>query len=732
MKTIAIDFLLKKAPIAIAMVDTKLNYINYSNQWHKEFTLNKSDFNGKNLFDVLIETPDQFKKDIEQGLNDKEIENLGQKYILSSGKIQWLKWKILPVKDELTKKLEGLLIFLENITKDKKEIELLHKAESVARIGCWEVDLVNNSLFWTKTTKDIHEVDEDFVPDLAQGINFYKEGAHRDKITELVNKAIEEGKAWDTELIIITANGKEVWVRAKGEVEMSNGKPIRIVGTFQDIDQTKKIQLAHEEITERLKITTQTAQIGLWDLNLETNELVWDDAMFQIFGIEENEFSGTFEDWESTIHPEDREKALEAANKSITGDKDFDEEFRIILKDGSVKHIRGTSKTIKDYNGKTIKLTGANWDITDLRSTELKLIRSTESFMETFDHASIGMALVSPDFRWLKVNKSLLNSLGYTEKELLGMKTLDITHPDDILASETFHSGAYDGLNDTYQLEKRYFHKDGHLVHVILGVTVVKDMNGNPSHTIAQFLDITDRIESEKRLHTLVEVTKSQNDSLMNFAHIVSHNLRSHSTNMTMLTKFLSQEEDENERKNLHKMISNAAESLAETITHLNDVVQVKTGALENLKSLSVLNTVHQIKKSIGGLLEEQNAILNINIPKTHFVNAVPAYLESIFLNILTNALKYRSKERTPVLDISSKIKGDYVKITFSDNGQGIDLKRHGDKIFGMYKTFHKHKDAKGIGLFITKNQIEAMGGKINLESTVDVGTTIFIELKKA
>ncbi|WP_405384587.1 PAS domain-containing protein [Maribacter sp. LLG6340-A2] len=732
MKTIAIDFLLEKAPIAIAMVDTKLNYINYSNQWRKEFTLNKSDFNGKNLFDALIETPDQFKKDIEQGLNDKEIENLGQKYILSSGKIQWLKWKILPVKDELTKKLEGLLIFLENITKDKKEIELLHKAESVARIGCWEVDLVNNTLFWTKTTKDIHEVDEGFIPDLAQGINFYKEGAHRDKITELVNRAIEEGKPWDTELIIITATGKELWVRAKGEVESANGQPIRIVGTFQDIDQTKKIQLAHEEITERLKITTQTAQIGLWDFNLETNELVWDDAMFQIFGIEENEFSGTFEDWESSIHPEDREKALEASNKSITGDKDFDEEFRIVLKDGSVKHIRGTSKTIKDYNGKPIKLTGANWDITDLRSTELKLIRSTESFMETFDHASIGMALVSPDFKWLKVNKSLLNSLGYTEKELLGMKTLDITHPDDILASETFHSGAYDGLNDTYQLEKRYFHKDGHLVHVILGVTVVKDMNGNPSHTIAQFLDITDRIESEKRLQTLVEVTKSQNDSLMNFAHIVSHNLRSHSTNMTMLTKFLSQEEDENERKNLHKMISNAAESLAETITHLNDVVQVKTGALENLKSLSVLNTIHQIKKSIGGLLEEQNAILNINIPKTHFVNAVPAYLESIFLNILTNALKYRSKERTPVLDISSKIKGDYVKITFSDNGQGIDLKRHGDKIFGMYKTFHKHKDAKGIGLFITKNQIEAMGGKINLESTVDVGTTIFIELKKA
>ncbi|WP_144803086.1 sensor histidine kinase [Maribacter sp. MAR_2009_72] len=732
MKTLAIDFLLKKAPIAIAMVDTKLNFINYSNQWRKDFTLNNSDYIGKNLFEVIGETPEQFDKDLKKGLKGEEIENLGQKYILPSGKLQWLKWKISPVKIDDTNNLDGLLIFLEDVTEDKKEIELLHKAEAVARIGCWEVDLINNSLYWTKTTKDIHEVSEDFVPDLAQGINFYKEGSHRDKITELVGTAIEQGKSWDTELIIITAKGNEVWVRAKGEVEMAKGQPVRIIGTFQDIDQTKKMQLAHEEISERLKITTQTAQIGIWDFNLETNELEWDNEMYQIFGVEKDDFSGVFEAWESTIHPEDKEKALKATENAITGVKDFDEEFRIILKDGSIRHVKGTSKTIKDYNGKPIKLTGANWDITDLRSTELKLIRSTESFTETFDNASIGMALVSPDFKWLKVNKSLLNSLGYTEKELLSMKTLDITHPEDILVSKSFHTSAYDGINDTYQLEKRYFHKDGHLVHVVLGVTVVKDMNGNPSHTIAQFLDITDRIESEKRLQTLVEVTKSQNDSLMNFAHIVSHNLRSHSTNMTMLTKFLTKEEDEEERKNLHEMISNAAESLAETIAHLNDVVQVKTGTLENLKSIGVLNTIHHIKKSIGGLLEEQEAVLNINVSKTHFVNAVPAYLESIFLNVITNALKYRSQDRIPIIEISSKIKGDYVLITFSDNGQGIDLKRHGDKIFGMYKTFHKHKDAKGIGLFITKNQIEAMGGKIKLESTVDVGTTIFIELKKA
>lgn len=727
MKTLATDFLLKESPNAIAIVDTKLNFINYSNQWQSDFTPNKTDIIGKHLFDVISEMPILFNNAIKVGLTDKENINAGQKFILPSGKVQWLKWKISPIRNDINI-LEGLVIYLEDITADKRELELLQTAETVAKIGGWEVDLQKNSLYWTKTTKDIHEVPEDFIPDLAQGINFYKEGINREKITELVSAAIEEGKPWDTELIIITAKGNEIWVRAKGEVEAVNDKPIRIIGTFQDIDERKKIELAHEEISERLKLATQTSQIGIWEYDLIENELIWDNAMYNIFGVDENQFAGVFEAWESTVHPDDKEKALKATNDAIIGVKDFDEEFRIKLQNGEVKYIKGLSKTIRDLKGKPIKMTGANWDITMLRSTELKLERSTESFTETFDNAAIGMALISPELKWLKVNKSLLTSLGYSEKELLGMRTTDITHPDDL---ESSTKTVFNGVKDTYQLQKRYFHKNGHIVYAIIGVTPVKDLDGNPSHAIAQFLDITDRIEGEKRLETLVEVTKSQNDSLLNFAHIVSHNLRSHSTNMTMLAKFLSQEEDEKELKNINRMITDAAESLSETIAHLNDVVQVKTGALKNLQSISVLNTIEQIKKSIGGLLEKQEAIIKIDIKNSHFVNAVPAYLESIFLNILTNALKYSSPDRTPLIEIKSQLKKETVLISFKDNGQGIDLKRHGDKIFGMYKTFHKHKDAKGIGLFITKNQIEAMGGSIKIESVVDQGTTIFIELNK-
>lgn len=731
MKTLAVDFLLKESPNAIAIVDTKLNFISYSNQWQEKFSLSEIDIIDKNLFEHTIETPSLFKVAVKNGITGKEDINIGQKFTLPDGKLQWLKWKIIPSTIE-DNGFDGAIIFLDDITAVQKELELLHKAEEVARIGCWELDLINNTVNWTKTTKDIHEVGADFIPNLEEGINFYKEGTHRDKISYLVSLAIAEGKPFDTELIIITAKKNEVWVRAKGEVEMLNGKAVRLVGTFQDIDEKKKIELAHEEISERLKITTQTAQIGTWHYDLVENDLEWDNEMYRIFDIDENQFSRAFDSWSSTIDQNDKERILAATYDAIKGLKDFDEEYRIKLQNGSTRFIKGISKAIRDKNGRSIKMTGANWDITELRSTEFELARSTKLFTETFEHSAVGMALVSPDLKWLKANKSLIHCLGYSEEELLKMTSMDITHPDDLPSSNSYKKKVVNSGSENLQLQKRYFHKNGNIVHAIIGSTPVKDLNGKVSHFITQFLDITDRIEAQKKLEALVDVTKSQNESLTNFAHIVSHNLRSHSTNMTMLTKFLNKEEDEEERKNINRMITNATESLSETIAHLNDVVQVKTGALEKLQSISILNTVNQITRSINGLLEEQNTKLKIDVPKSHFVHAVPAYLESIFLNVLTNALKYSSTQRTPVIEIKSKIIGEDILISFKDNGQGIDLNRHGNTIFGMYKTFHKHKDAKGIGLFITKNQVESMSGTISIESKVDEGTTIFIKLKKS
>ncbi len=712
-------------------LDQDLRILANSRSFDESYGLNPGETEGKTLHEISPEIPGKLIDAIKNSLGKNKPEiNEGDRFLRADGSIYWLKWNISPWSDP-EGDVGGVVVVLESLTSAQREMELLRMSQKVANVGGWEVDLINNSIYWSKITKEIHEVPADFEPDLATGINFYKEGEDRETITRMVNRAIENGKPWDVELRIITANGVEKWVRAKGQAEFLNNKCVRLYGTFQDIDTQKKISEQNSIISERLEIATKAAQVGIWDYDIINNILVWDANMYRLYGIREEDFSGVYEAWEAAVHPEDKERGAHEIQMAISGEKPFDTEFRVVWPNGETRYIRAMAETQRDENGNALKMIGTNWDITELKKAQLELARSEESFTGTFEQSAVGMAFVGLDGRWKKVNDSLCKSIGYSRSELMKLTFQDITHPDDLNKDLELLHEVIKGKRDSYQIEKRYYHKEGHLVHVILTVTAVKDIQGKLTHFISQIMDISSRIAAEKRLKTLVNVTKDQNESLLNFAHIVSHNLRSHATNMSMLTTFLDGETDPSEQKNIIQMMKNASESLNETVQHLNEVVQVKTGALEKMTSVSLLSAVTAVEKNVNALLKANNTSCHIKIARSHFVNVVPAYLDSILLNLFTNAIKYRSPDRTPMITITSAKRNGRIIIRFGDNGQGIDLDRHRNKIFGMYKTFHSHKDAKGIGLFITKNQIEAMSGTISVESKVDVGTTFIITLNE-
>lgn len=730
METITTNYLIKDSPAAVAILDRSLKFICHSDIWLKEFAIKETDIVGKHYYKVDSNLPEELKQIHQDCLKGNTSISKGKKFIGADGHVQWLKWKINPWTDQQGD-IGGLIIVQEDITEIKREEELLLIAERVAKIGGWEVDLIKNEVYWTAVTKEIHEVPADYVPNLEEGINFYKAGTSRDEITALVADAIAEGTPWDTQLQLVTAKGKEIWVHAKGKAEIVNGKCIRLFGTFQDIDEKKKTELQFQEVTERLAIATKGAGVGIWDYDIVENNLVWDDNMYRLYGLNKADFSGVYEAWVASIHPDDLERCTREIELVISGEKEFDTEFRVVWPNGEVRFIRAIAVTERDHEGKALKMIGTNWDITALKRTQIELKKSEESFTGAFENSASGMAILDLNGKLVRVNSSLCLSSGYSEEELLNLTFQDVTHQDDLQRDLELLDKITKGDLETFQYEKRFYHKNGEIVHTIVTVTAIKDIGGNLSHFIAQLLDISSRIEAEKRLTTLINVTKEQNNNLLNFAHIVSHNLRSHASNLSMLTGFLLTEGDQEEKKNLESMLSNASDSLNETVQHLNEVVQVKTGALDKLNSISLKNAVNSVEKNISALLKEKKATCKINISKSHFVNVVPAYLDSVLLNLFTNSLKYSAADRPLKLSINATKKDGYVVLKFKDNGQGIDLERHGDKIFGMYKTFHKHKDAKGIGLFITKNQLEAMNGKIEVESKVDVGTTFTLHFKE-
>lgn len=602
LESLVISSFIKDYPASVVIVNREMEIIEHSKLWLKELqNLNLSPI-GVSIYDIINYTSKEFSKCCEECLQGGKITKVIQKLNPPEEKTRWLEWTISPWKENHDR-INGLIIIKNDITETKRKEELLLKAKSIARIGGWEVDLVTNTVHWTQVTKEIHEVPMDFKPNLEEGISFYKEGVDRNKITSLVSDAIKDGVPWDTELRIITAKGRELWVRAKGEVEIVNNKVVRIFGTFQDIDDKKIVELKYEEVSDRLLIATKVSSIGIWDYDMVENTLVWDDNMYTLYGVKKEDFSGVYEAWESSVHPEDLRFAQEELELAIKGEIEFNTEFRVVWPNGEVRYIKAIGHVIRDPKGNATKMIGANWDFSEDK-------------------------------------------------------------------------------------------------------------------------------KAEKKLKDLLDITSEQNNSLMNFAHIVSHNLRSHSSNLSMLTGFFSQEKDNEEKDRLIKMLCEASESLDETVQHLTEVVQVKTDAIDKMRPVNLYETILGVKKNLVVLLKEKNTTCKIDVSKNLNINAIPAYIDSILLNLFTNSLKYSSPERSLIIKISATRKGPYIKVDFCDNGLGIDLKRHGDKIFGMYKTFHRHEDAKGIGLFITKNQIESMNGKIEVDSEVDKGATfrLFLE----
>ena len=241
------------------------------------------------------------------------------------------------------------------------------------------------------------------------------------------------------------------------------------------------------------------------------------------------------------------------------------------------------------------------------------------------------------------------------------------------------------------------------------------------------FRNIDENKKKELSIINSMEVIASQNSRLSNFAHIVSHNLRSHSSNLELIVHLIDTIEDDKEKLAIMDNVKEISASLTTTIEHLNEIATIQNTKDQKKRLISFEEIYTNVVNSVKQIIIENNAIIKTDFTKLKKIEYIPAYLDSILLNLITNSIKYKHPKRNPEVIITTyqQDQSNFMEIT--DNGSGIDLNLHGNKIFGMYKTFHLNSDAVGIGLFITKNQIQSLGGNIEVFSEVGIGTTFKI-----
>lgn len=266
-----------------------------------------------------------------------------------------------------------------------------------------------------------------------------------------------------------------------------------------------KLYEAHNNLSIRennLKKTQTYAHIGSWTWDILNNKLIWSDEMYSIFGIDKQNFTGSLEKVISdSIHPDDREKVDQSNIKVIKENKPQPLEYRVIRQDKSIHTVWAEAgELVLNPEGKAIQLSGYVQDITSRKEMEKSLRESNERFSSAFYFSTIGMALISPEGKWLQVNPMVCEITGYTSDELSKLTFQDITHPDDLETDLNYVKQMLNGQIKTYTMEKRYFHKNGNIIHVLLGVSLVRDANGTPSYFISQIQDITNRKKIENEL----------------------------------------------------------------------------------------------------------------------------------------------------------------------------------------------------------------------------------------
>ncbi|MFT6441112.1 MAG: PAS domain S-box-containing protein, partial [Salibacteraceae bacterium] len=405
--------------------------------------------------------------------------------------------------------------------------------------------------------------------------------------------------------------------------------------------------------------------------------------------------------------------------------------FEIVTAKGNIKYVRAIGVPIVK-NGKVVSVNGLFQDVDSETRLNQKLKLQEEQFRQTFEFAAIGMAIVGLNGKWVQVNKSITKMLGYTEAELMQLTFQDITHPEDLKNDIDLLDNLVNRKIEAYTMEKRYFHKDGSTIWASLSVSMVSDNNGKPKHFVSQINNISEAKANAKLSKESLLKLEDQNNRLLNFAHIVSHNLRSHVLNFSMLLDIYKVDFPEQTENEIFPMLTEASDSLTETIEHLNEVVQIQSTE-EKIDTILLLPEINKAMHSLKAEIQNLQAEIIVEVNSNVKVLAIPAYIESIVLNLISNALRYSSNQRIPQLIISSSDNNPgIIKVLFKDNGLGIDLVKNGDKIFKMYKTFHQNTEARGVGLFITKNQCEAMNGTIEVMSEVGIGSTFVVSLLNA
>jgi PAS domain S-box-containing protein len=549
---------------------------------------------------------------------------------------------------------------------------------------------------------------------------------------ELRKQVLLTGEPREIELKSPTP-GSDKWYTIKySRIHDEHGRPThRISSTVSDITKRKKTEQALKESEEKFRSLAENipGAIYLCRNDAAYTMIYLNHKIKDITGYNVEEFINGEISFVNLYHPQDAPTIFKTVDNALAEKKSFTLEYRLRHKEGGWRWIKEFGTGVYDDDNKLLLLEGVVTDITTQKIAEEELQTISRENYNIFNTAVNLNVIAGFDGYFKRFNPIWTELLGWNESELKTTPFIEFIHPDD--RNSTGDAVNYIAAgNHLSTFENRYRSKDGTYRWFLW--SSASDAKNQLIYATA--IDITDRKKSEeellrskKELESVAFKLQEQNRQLDEFAHIISHNLRSPVGNIKALINLLNEQSSVEDYRLIFEKLKNVSSNLGETMNDLMDTLRVKKETRIDRMSIRFKEVLDKIIQSLEGELIRAEASITFHFDDVPTIEYSKSYIESIILNLLSNAIKYRSPDRKLVIHFETRMNGKSVELRVSDNGLGIDMDRHADKLFGLHKTFHGNNEARGVGLFLIKTQVEALGGSIRAESQVGRGTTFFI-----
>jgi PAS domain S-box-containing protein len=675
------------------------------NYWNKAaeqiYGWTKEEAIGKNIIDL---TPSEAT--VEQGIEIMEKLKRGQTW---SGEFKVRKKDGTnfpahvtdsPIYDE-NNILSGIIGISSDITEKKKLEDLLDKSNTLARLGNWEVDLVKNTIYWSDITKQIHEVADNFIPDLETAINYYKPGLSRETINNAIRESIENNTPFDVELQIVTAKGNERWIRAIGEAECIDGKCIRLFGSFQDIDVRKIAEIEILKAYEEKDIILESIGDGFFAVDNNWVITYWNNQAEKMLGRSKLESIGK-DLWEIYSH---------------NLDTPFHTYFNKAVKENTVQHFEAYSQKLDTWydlsaypnaNGLSVYFK----DKTQQRLAEQQ-IKSERNLLRTlidnipdaiYVKDTAARKLISNKFDYTFMGAATEEEvLGKTDLELLPRQIAEIHYSQD---SEILRTG-----KPFINVEEYFTTADNESLCLLTSKLPLRNANNEITGLLGIGRDITQRKIAEEKLLELnaaleknVKQLVTSNAELAQFAYVASHDLQEPLRMVTNFLKLLEVKYSpiiDKQGKQYIEFAVGGGIRMRQIILDLLEFSRV--GRTEDkLENVDLNDLVNGILSLQSHQIEELNAV--IKVEQLPSLTTYKSPLRQVFQNLVNNGLKYHREGVIPQISISVSSAGELWQFAVSDNGIGIG-EEYFDKIFIIFQRLHNKEkySGTGIGLSITK-----------------------------